>query len=231
MPSRICAKRRRDRAHQQLDASLHQVDDRLCGAAIRHMHHPDVGHLLQQRAGQMRDAAGTGRCIIERVGFRLRKRDQLLDILRGKLRRRQDHHRRAADHHHRREVLHRVIGRLGLQRGRGGMRGRVGEPHGVAVGLGAGDRLAAERGAGADPVVDHDLLAKPLGQPLAHDPGDDVGAAARLERHDQPDRPLRRPPAIGGRLRRSGAHREQCGKKSKCNLGHDDCLPRRGILS
>ena len=103
--------------------------------------------------------------------------------------------------HDRREILDRVVGRLGLQRGGGRMRGRVGEPHGVAVGLGAGDRLAAERGAGADAVVDHDLLAEPLGQPLADDAGDDVGAAAGLERHDQADRPFARP-FVRGRLRR-----------------------------
>ena len=174
----------------------------------------------------MRHAAGSGGGIVQRAGPLFGERKQLLDRFRRQLRRRQDDERRAADQHHRREVLDRVVGRPRLHRGRGGVRGRVREPHGVAVGLGTGDRLAAERGAGADAVVDDDLLAKPLREALAHDPGDDVGAAARLERNDQADRPFRRPPAVSGRLcmgrlRPRRARGEQSGNKSKRNLGHD----------
>ncbi len=88
-------------------------------------------------------------------------------FFRRQFRRRQDHHRRTADQHHRGEILHRIVGGLGLHRCRRRMCGRVGKPHGVAVGLGARDLLAAEGGARADAVVDHDLLVEPLGQPLA----------------------------------------------------------------
>ena len=79
--------------------------------------------------------------------------------------------------------------------------------------VGAGEQGVAVRGClrhigrgdaaiGADPVVDHDALVERDAERLADDPRDDVGAAARPERHDDGDRPAR----VGLRLR---SHRER----------------------
>ena len=103
---------------------------------------------------------------------------------------------------------------------RGRVRGRVGEPDRVAVRLCARDRLGADDAAGADAVVDHDLLAEPLGQLLADDAGDGVGAAAGLERHDQADRALDRPAPVA--LRAGDAPRHCRGKESEDEAGHED---------
>ena len=51
----------------------------------------------------------------------------------------------------------------------------------VAVLLGAGDELVAERAGGAGLVLDHERLAELLLQRLGDDPADDVGAPARAE--------------------------------------------------
>jgi hypothetical protein len=57
--------------------------------------------------------------------------------------------------------------------------------------------VSADRSAGATAIVDHHRLTKRAGDTLADDAADDVGIAARRERHDQMDRPLR----IGGESR------------------------------
>src|SRR5262249_56168254 len=87
---------------------------------------------------------------------------------------------------------------------RGGGRG---EPSGAAVGGRPPHRLGADIGAGPRPVLDHELLAEPLGEPLTHHARDEVGVAGRRERHDHPHRPrrigLRPGDARGGRHRRA----------------------------
>src|SRR5204863_2928197 len=67
----------------------------------------------------------------------------------------------------------------------------------VAVLVGAGDGLVAERAGGPRPVFDHHRLTELLLQRLADDAADDVGAAARPERNDDAYGPLR--PVIAAR--------------------------------
>jgi hypothetical protein len=54
----------------------------------------------------------------------------------------------------------------------------------VAVGRRLGHELGAERAAGAGTVVHDDLLAPGFAQLLRDQAAQDVGRAARLERHD-----------------------------------------------
>src|SRR5262249_35563938 len=103
------------------------------------------------------------------------------------------------------------------ERGRRGVRRGVGEPERVAVRLRPRDRLSPDHAASADPIIDDDLLAEALGQFLADDAGDSVGAAAGLERHDKTDWPLHRPA-----LRMSEARPYGRGEKAKNNAGHDE---------
>ena len=58
---------------------------------------------------------------------------------------------------------------------------RRGQEERVAVGRRVHDGLGADIAAGARPVLDDELLAEPLRQPLPHQPRDDVGRAAGAE--------------------------------------------------
>jgi hypothetical protein len=59
------------------------------------------------------------------------------------------------------------------------------------VGSGVHHRLGGDIGAGPRPVLDHELLAQPLRQPLPHDPRHDVGRAAGGKADDDADRARR----------------------------------------
>ncbi len=86
------------------------------------------------------------------------------------------------------EVLEWIVAELGIEE-RVHHQGAVdGEQKRVAVGLGLGDRLRADDGVGARPVVDDDLLAEVLAHLLADQAAEHVGRTARRERHDQGDR-------------------------------------------
>ncbi len=120
--------------------------------------------------------------------------------------------RRGVRHHHdvrlhadqrdRREVGDRVVAERGVEKAVGRVRHR-GDEERVAVGLGLGDRLGADIGAGAGLVLDHDLLAPDLGEPMADDAGDRVGGAAGHERNDEPHVPAAAMPAPRRRAIRS----------------------------
>jgi hypothetical protein len=70
-----------------------------------------------------------------------------------------------------------------------------------------GGERRAERAAGAAAVIDYDRLAQALVQLLTEYAADNVGAAARRVRHDEPDRSgrevLRRPGGGGQHHRRA----------------------------
>jgi hypothetical protein len=53
------------------------------------------------------------------------------------------------------------------------------------------DRLGGDIGAGAWPVLDDELLAEPLRQPLTHQTRDEINRAARGKAHDHAHRPRR----------------------------------------
>ena len=67
----------------------------------------------------------------------------------------------------------------------------IGHHQRVAVGRSLRDRVHADDAAAARPVLDHHRLAEPLADQRLDDAREIVGAAARAERNDQPDRPRR----------------------------------------
>ena len=73
---------------------------------------------------------------------------------------------RGAQHAHRREVAERVVGQLRIQREVERRLPEVGDEQRVAIGGRLGDELAGERSARAGLVLDHDLLAEVVGEPL-----------------------------------------------------------------
>ena len=100
----------------------------------------------------------------------------------------------ARDLRHRREVGERIERRLGeIRVDREDVVGR--EQPGVAVGRALRDQVGADVLAAAGAVLDHHRLRPDPCRPCAMRAGDGVGRAARRQRHDDPDRPLRESPA------------------------------------
>ena len=75
----------------------------------------------------------------------------------------------------------------------------------VAVGGRAHDRLGRDIAGGAWSVLDDELLAEPLRQPLSHQAREDVGASSRRKSDDDTHRPRR----IGLRHRNPRHHRQR----------------------
>ena len=61
----------------------------------------------------------------------------------------------------------------------------------IAVGSRVGDVFGSDAAAGAVAVLDHHGSVEPLADLIADEAPDNVGIAARCERHDQLDRPGR----------------------------------------
>jgi len=94
------------------------------------------------------------------------------------------------DAHDRIEVLDRIVERPVLEQRLVDVRQRAAEQQRVAVGLRAGDRGGAHRGAGAADVLDHHGAEQRL-DPVRPRPAEPVIGAARRERYDEADRTLR----------------------------------------
>ena len=121
---------------------------------------------------------------------------------------------------HRREVGDRIVAERGVEEAIDRHRQRA-DQDGVAVGLGARDRLGADIAAGAALVLDHHLLAPDLGQPVGEDARDHVGSAAGRKRHDQSDM------TVGPALRPGSADeggRECCGRTKPGHLAAGEHL-------
>jgi hypothetical protein len=140
------------------------------------------------------------------VGLGSRLLDQVAQRLEGRIGRHDDDQRRGADGTHGHQVLEVVVGQLPARRGRGAHRGGR-EQQGVAVGRRLGHRVHPERQARAGLVLDHERLAQPGAELVAHHAGHHVGAAARRGRIDDLHRP--RGP---GRLRAGGPGKSECGR-------------------
>ena len=95
------------------------------------------------------------------AGLCLGERDQLLRVVRGQARARDDHVRIVDEQPDRREILHGIVRRLGLQAGRQREVGRR-EQQRVAIGCGLLHRLRADEARRAGLVLDHDRLAEEL---------------------------------------------------------------------
>ncbi len=135
----------------------------------------------------------------------LRQRDQLLERLHAEARLRRQRVALAADHGDVGEVADRVVADVGVLGRPHDVRARAADQQRVAVGVGARDVLRRHRAAGADPVLDVELLLEGLRQVIGGDAAEPVGGAAGAERHHHLHRPVR--PVLG--LRRSGAANAQ----------------------
>jgi hypothetical protein len=93
--------------------------------------------------------------------------------------------------------------------------GGAADQQGVAIRIGARDRLGADIGAAAAFVLDDDLLAPDFGQRIGDDAGDRVGRSSRRIGHHEPHETAR------PRLRASGA-REEDGRERRCRRQGDE---------
>jgi len=133
------------------------------------------------------------------------------------------HAHQAGDRLH---VLQEVEGQLRIEGGVDRV-GRVDQEDGVAVGRRFHRHLGADVVAAARPVLHHHLLPEPLGQPGAHQAGQQVGRAARRVGNDELDR-------LGGivglgrcRQREQAAEQDQAGEDPR-DRSHRGSCDRQG---
>ena len=132
-------------------------------------------------------AAVADRGVEQRRISALGKRDEILEVLRGNLRIDRQHQLVGLDGGDGDDVLARIERHL-VEQMRIDSEQVVGaDQQAVAIRRGTRDQLADDIAAGAGLVLDHDRLAEPIGQRLRYQPRDDVGGAARRERHVKPN--------------------------------------------
>ena len=154
---------------------------------------------FEHDATKMRGRARAGRAIGHLVGIGFGVGDEFLEVLDRQILARDQRDRRLGKEGDRREILRRVIKRLLVERLVLRMRADARQDHGVAVGRGIGDALAAIHAAGAADILDHNLLAEDLAHARREYAADRVLRAARSERNDHGDRPGRKVLRIGSR--------------------------------
>ena len=171
----------------QVHGAADQVEQRRAGAAVGEVDHEGAGARLEELARQVdRGAVAAGRHVqLARVGLGIT--DQVghgIDLQRFGLGR--VHHQHVGHTGHqrdRREVLDRVIGQLGIERGIDAMRAHGAHQQGVAVGCRLGHLGRADVAASAGLVVDQEGLAKGLAEFGRQRARQDVGGAARGKGH------------------------------------------------
>src|ERR1700730_5718421 len=208
------ADQRGTRVEQHVDLAARDRGDRLGRGAERHVQHLDAGRLHEQLGGEVlgRTEARAREHDLFRLGPCLG--DQALHVVGGEIRARDDQEARGRELRHRLERRERVVAQA-LVDGGGDDLPRRHDAERVAVLLGAGDELVAERAGGAGLVLDHERLAEPLLQRLADDAADDVGAAPRAEADDDAHRALR--PLLGERRCAQGHGRNRGGDGNQCS--------------
>ena len=170
------------------------------------MAHLDAGGFHEQRGRQVQRAVEAGRAEDDLVRPLLGVVDQILQRLVRRLVVDHEHHRAFGEARDRDEIGAgelRLAAEQLVHLGKAGDRNDVDEQR-VAVGLGAGGKLRADRAGGAGLGLDHHRLLDDRLEHRGERPADHVGGAARRKRIDQRDRAGR----IGVlRLRGAGAER------------------------
>ena len=186
----------------RMDASAHDVADRIGGAAGRVGHDRDGGlrQVDKQLGRDVRQAAGGVGADDQLVRHLLGERDEFGERVDAELRR-AGHHQalvgRQADRDHVRVHVERQLLVLRRQDHVDRCQGRKQR---MAVGLLAEEGAGADDATAAGAVLDDHLLAPQLRQRLGDQPMPDIGRGARGQGHDD----LHRPRRIGLGRRRLG---------------------------
>ncbi len=137
------------------------------------------GDLLEHLAGEVNGAAGAGRSEIELAGILLGEGDELrhrLDRQRGM---NFHHHRQIGDQRQHPEIPHRIVGQFLVEHRVEHDDRRRRDEQRVAVGLGAGHRLGADRALRAGLVLDDDGLLQVPAEIFADQAAEHIGGTAR----------------------------------------------------
>ena len=186
----------------QVDLPGDGVGRRLRAAAIGHVHDVGAGRELEHLDRDVQRPADAAAAVAQLARVGLGVPDQLGQRLRRHVRIDREHRPRRHHQRDRREVLHRIVA-IALLQERQHRRFRGGDHQRVAVGRRPVERVGADLGHAARPIVDHDRLAEARAQFVGEQAAHDVDQAAGRRRDDQPDRACR----IVLRLRR---RRRQC---------------------
>ena len=151
------------------------------------MDHVDGRDMLEQRAAEVMGAANTARAVAELARCGFGRGSHVLDGLERRLAAHHQDQRPTLDQQDRHQVVDRVEAQFLEQGLVDGQRCEVAHAHGVAVGLGAGDRVGADVAAASRLVVDDHVLAQDGLHQLGHLARTVVGAAACGIRADPGD--------------------------------------------
>ena len=178
--------RRRDRVvdENEVVASRHHFEHRGRGTLVRDVHDVDLHHVLQQQDGQVARRVVTRRSEIDLARVGTSVCDHLLGVTGRKARMRNEHVRGEIKLRDHREVFHRVVRHLLVDKVRKDMRIGRDDDKGVAVRIRPGNRLARNQSASAAAVLVNDGLAQQLRHFRGDRPGDHIGAATGRIRYD-----------------------------------------------
>ena len=178
---------RRHVVEDDLHLSAQHIGERRRCAAIGNVLHFHAGHRHEQFAREMHRRAVARRGHVHLAGIGLGVGDELRNGFCRNVRAHRHDVRRARDASDGHDIANEVEVQLGIKRGVDRIR-RIDQQNGVAVGRGVHDRFGADVVSGSGLVLDDELLAEPLRQPLRDHARGDVGAAAGREWHDDAHR-------------------------------------------
>ena len=145
--------------------------------------------LIEQLAGQVKNRADAGRAIIaDRFWIGLGGVDEAAHRVGRHTWIDRHQNRGGSDHRNRRKIGNGVVGQLCVDARIDDVTGRHQQQR-ITVRRSFGDDFGAEHAACSAAIVDHDRLAQARAQLLTKHAGDNVGAAARRIRDNEPDRP------------------------------------------
>src|SRR5262245_8767183 len=221
--------RGRNAGEVELDLPADKIGERRTLAAIRHMDDVEAGHHLEELASDMRSRPDAGRCHADLARIALGIGDELR---RGFGRNRWiDLHDEGRPYHgrDRRDVADEIEVKFLIERriDRGRRRS---EQQRITIRRRTHDRFGADVGARTGPVLDQELLAQPLRQPLPHKPRDQISVSGGRERNDHAHRArwigLRPSDARNARQRDSAR-----GQAQKIAAGKFHCRSLHGMQS
>ena len=190
-----------------------EIVHHLRAAAIGHPCQRLADRIHEQHAAKMRRRAAPGMAEGDLLALGLQVRHQFAQIPGRIVRAADQRHRDIGDEPDRGQILDRVEGQL-LIEGRRGREAGMHQQNRVAVGRCLRDASGADRAAGAERVLDDDVLVERRLHGHADQARDGIARAAGRERHDDGDG-FR----LGEVLRHGGARRGQ-GRSDDSDLEH-----------
>ena len=184
--------RHRNGVEADLEETAHHVEVQRVRAFLRNLLDRDAGLLREQHRGQIIDRADARRADLIRLLGALHQGNQFTDGVNRQILVHQQQRRRRSDQADRGEILARIVADI-LVKVRAGRQGRgIAQDDRVAVRRCVGDLAGADGAAAAGiATFDDDLLAERDTHLIGDRARHDVVGAARRQRNDQRDRPVR----------------------------------------